>query len=173
MAEEPKTFQPDWGKPHKHHHHHHSSQSSQRNRGWGGSLRMRDRQAYYGLMLVLIVCGCVALYMFYSWAVKELRSMPLDDPETEMAVDELRIRPVAEREALHAGDSIAQVLQFDSTKIKHVQIATRSVYRPPRQENKWYITRREWKEIWRSIRVRRMEKQQAEQEAQQEKQQQP
>jgi hypothetical protein len=32
-----------------------------------------------------------------------------------------------------------------------VQIDTRAVYRPPRRENEWYITKREWKDIWRTI----------------------
>lgn len=162
-----KTFQPEWGKKHRHHGHHSSSDSS-RNRGWGGSLRMRDRQAYIGLMLVLVVGILIALYMFTKWAVHEIRSMPLDDPANELAVDELRIHKVAERDALLASDSLAHTYQFDSATIKHVQIPTRSVYRPPRKENTWYITKKEWKEIWQTIRLTRMEKRQDAREQQEE-----
>jgi len=32
-----------------------------------------------------------------------------------------------------------------------VQIETRPVYRPPKRENVWYITQREWKDIWRNM----------------------
>ena len=77
--------------------------------------------------------------------------MPHDDPATEMKVDELRIHKVDEQDALLYGDSLAQVYQFDSSTIKKVQIETRSVYRPPRRENEWYITKREWKDIWHNV----------------------
>ena len=79
--------------------------------------------------------------------------MPHDDPTTEMKVDELRIHKVDEQDALQFGDSLAQVYLVDSSAIRHVQIETRPVYRPPRKENEWYITKREWKAIWKDFKV--------------------
>ena len=87
----------------------------------------------------------------------EIRQMPLDDPATERQVDELRIHKVDEQNALIVGDSMAHVYQVDSYMIRRVQIETRPVYRPPRRENKWYITQREWKSIWRNFKVWRWE----------------
>jgi hypothetical protein len=75
-----------------------------------------------------------------------------------MQVDELRIRKVDEQEALLVGDSIAQELNVDS--IRHrVQIDTRPVYRPPKKEDKWYITQREWRAIWKDVQRWKYERQ--------------
>ena len=78
--------------------------------------------------------------------------MPNDDPATEMEVDVLRIHKVDEQDALLYSDSLAQTYNLDSLK-RNVQIETRPVYRPPRRENEWYITRREWKEIWKTFKI--------------------
>jgi hypothetical protein len=42
--------------------------------------------------------------------------------------------------------------------MKHnVQIETRPVYRPPKRENTWYLTKREWKALLKNYRIwRRM-----------------
>ena len=53
MSEE-HTYQEGWGEHHHHDHHHHTG-PNEKNRRPGGSLRMRDKQAYYGLMFIIIV----------------------------------------------------------------------------------------------------------------------
>lgn len=118
---------------------------------------MRDKQAYYGLMCAIILVLAFGAYKLIRLAVSELKAMPNDDPATEMNVDELRIRKVDEQDALQLGDSLAQAYNVDS--MKHtVQIETRPVYRPPRREDKWYITKREWKRIWEDYKVMRWER---------------
>ena len=118
---------------------------------------MRDKQAYYGLMCAIILVLAFGAYKLIRLAVSELKAMPNDDPTTEMNVDELRIRKVEEQDALLLGDSLAQAYNVDS--MKHtVQIETRPVYRPPRREDKWYITKREWKRIWEDYKVMRWER---------------
>ncbi len=152
MSEE-KTFQPNWGEKPKHHHHHHRDAEKAREdekrmqRGIGGALRMRDKQAYFGLMLVVITICLFGIYKIAMIAITELRAMPMDDPDAEVAVDVLRIHRGEEQDALLAGDSLAHAYNLDSIR-QTVQIETRPVYRPPRNENEWYITSREWKDIW-------------------------
>ena len=113
---------------------------------------MRDKQAYYGLMLVLVLGLAFGAYKLVMMFVNEWRAMPHDDPATERNVDELRIRKADERDALLYSDSLTQVYQLDSLK-RNVQIETRPVYRPPRKEDTWYITEREWKDIWKNIKI--------------------
>jgi len=96
-------------------------------------------------------------YRLVKMFVDELRAMPNDDPTTEMKVDELRINKADEQDALLLGDSLAQAYNVDSMR-KNVQIETRPVYRPPRREDKWYITQREWKRIWADYKVMRWER---------------
>ena len=154
MAEDGKTYQPGWGedqKKHHHHHHHHYQGEKENNRRWGGELRMRDKQAYYGLIAVCVVVALVGLYSLLTLIIREVKAMPMDDPKSELAVDELRIHKVAEQDALIAGDSLAQALEMDSAMIRHVQIETRPVYRPPRKNTEWYITRREWRDIFENM----------------------
>ena len=65
MAEEESTYQPKWEKhkehdKKKHHHHHHRVQQHYDDRytnGWGGAMKMHDKQAYYGLLFVVILFG--------------------------------------------------------------------------------------------------------------------
>ena len=113
-------------------------------------MKMRDKQAYYGLMLIVIAVLGFGVYKIVMAFVDEWRAMPHDDPATEMKVDELRIRKVDEQDALLLGDSLSREYNLDSLK-RHVQIDTRAPYRPPRKEDKWYITQREWKEIWKEF----------------------
>lgn len=155
MADE-HTYQPGWGDK-KHHHHHHHTGPNERNRGLGGALRMRDKQAYYGLVVVLIMGALIGLFFLVRLFVREIKAMPKDDPTTEMEVDALRIRKVAEQDALLYSDSLTQAYNLDSLK-RNVQIETRPVYRPPRKENTWYITQREWKEIWKTFQIWRKNK---------------
>jgi hypothetical protein len=153
MSEE-KTFQPHWGEKHEHRHHHHHST------GGGpkpGSLRAKDKQAFIGLVLVILVAGAFAVYYVGKMIVNELRSIPLDDPETEINVDELRIRKVEEQDAIQLGDSLAQEYNVDSLR-RQVQIDTRAPYRPPKKENTWYITQREWKAMWKEFKIMRWER---------------
>ena len=149
---EGSTYQPGWGEKHKHHHHHHPHSSHHTNT-WGGWMKMRDKQAYYGLMLVVALIIGVGAYKLIMLFVNEWRAMPHDDPTTEMKVDELRIHKAEEQDALLFGDSIAQAYQVDSSTIRRVQIETRPVYRPPRKKDEWYITQREWKAIWKEIKL--------------------
>ena len=159
MEDSPKSYQPGWGEKKKHHHHHHHG-PNENNRGLGGALRMKDKQAYYGLMFALIVALGFGAYKLIGMFVAEFRAMPNDDPTTEMNVDELDIRRVEKQEALMVSDSIAKTYQFDSTTIKKVQTESHHVYRPPRKEDKWYITQREWKKIWADYKIMRWERKQ-------------
>lgn len=161
MSDEPKTYQPNWGAPKKHHHHHHS-RSKERNRGLGGALRMIDKQAYVGLVIILVAVLCFGVYTLLRIVAAELRAMPNDDPATEMSVDELRINTADEQDALLVSDSLAQEMNVDTIK-KQVQIETRPVYRPPRPDNEWYLTERDWKNIWQNYRLWRKMRQENEQ----------
>ena len=117
---------------------------------------MRDRQAYYGLLVVIIAVLGFGAYKLIRLAASELRAMPNDDPDMEMSVDELRIHKVEEQDAILMGDSLSQQYNLDSIKRK-VQIDTRPVYRPPRKNDEWYITKKEWKSIFKNYRIwRRM-----------------
>ena len=127
-----------------------------RNRGFGGALRMRDKQAYYGLLVVIIAVLGFGAYKLIRLAASELRAMPNDDPDMEMNVDELRIHKAEEQDAILMGDSLSQQYNLDSIKRK-VQIDTRPVYRPPRKSDEWYITQKEWKSNFKNYRIwRRM-----------------
>lgn len=161
MSEE-KTYQPHWGEKRRHHHHHHSNNTSRSN-GFGGRLKMRDRQAYYGLMLVLVAALGLGLYVLVRLIYNEIKAIPMDDPDTEMNVDELRIHKADERDALLYSDSLAQATHLDSIR-RNVQIETRPVYRPPKRENTWYITNREWKAIWKDYKLMRWERKHAKKE---------
>ena len=152
MGEDFKTYQPGWGEKKKHHHHHHRRHDDKYTNSWAGWMKMRDKQAYYGLMLVLVLGLTFGAYKLVMMFVNEWRAMPHDDPATERNVDELRIRKADERDALLYSDSLTQVYQLDSLK-RNVQIETRPVYRPPRKEDTWYITEREWKDIWKNIKI--------------------
>ena len=156
MSQE-NTYQPKWEehkkreqRKHHHHHHHHRTDDKYTNT-WGGWMKMKDKQAYFGLMLIVIAVLAVGAYKLVMLFVHEFRSMPMDDPKTEMKVDELDIRRVEKNDALMVSDSIAQSYQLDSSSIRRVQTESHHVYRPPRRENKWYITQREWKDIWRNM----------------------
>ena len=150
MSDEDKTYQPGWGEKKHHHHHYSHHQSSRHTNTWGGWMKMRDKQAYYGLMLVVVAVLGFGIYKLVMMFVNEWRAMPHDDPATEMKVDELRIRKVEEQDALLLGDSLTREYNLDSLR-RQVQIDTRAPYRPPRKEDKWYITQREWKEIWKEF----------------------
>ena len=126
---------------------------------------MRDKQAYYGLLCVLIAGLAFGAYKLIGMFAAELRAMPNDDPATEMTVDELRIHKADEQDAIFTGDSLAQAYNVDSMK-RTVQIETRPVYRPPKREDKWYITQSEWKKIWKSYKIWRWEKKREKEEQQ-------
>ena len=159
MSETPNTYQPGWGEQKakseeqrgKHHYHHHYQGEKENNRRWGGALRMRDKQAYYGLIAVCVIVALVGLYSLLTLIIREVKAMPMDDPKSELAVDELRIHKVAEQDALIAGDSLAQAMEMDSAMIRRVQIETRPVFRQPRKNTEWYITRREWRDIFENM----------------------
>ena len=159
MSETPNTYQPGWGEQKakseeqrgKHHHQHYYQGEKENNRRWGGELRMRDKQAYYGLIAVCVIVALVGLYSLLTLIIREVKAMPMDDPKSELAVDELRIHKVAEQDALIAGDSLAQAMEMDSAMIRRVQIETRPVYRQPRKNTEWYITRREWRDIFENM----------------------
>lgn len=181
MSEE-KTYQPKWEKHvayqrSKHHHHrddggyNRSSESDKYTNKPGGALKMKDRSAYYGLMVIIALVLLFGAYKLLRFAAHEIRQLPMDDPATERAVDELKIHKVDEQNALVLGDSLAQAYQFDSSMIHRVSMETRPVYRPPRRENKWYITQREWKAIWRNFKVWRWAQKREKEEQEQEKEQ--
>jgi hypothetical protein len=124
---------------------------------------MRDKQAYYGLLVVIIAVLGFGAYKLIRLAAHELRAMPNDDPDMEMSVDELRIHKAEEQDAILMGDSLSQQYNLDSIKRK-VQIDTRPVYRPPRKNDEWYITKKEWKSIFKNYRIWRRMKQKDEEE---------
>ena len=136
---------------------------SKRNRGLGGALRMRDKQAYYGLMVVIIAVLGFGAYKLIRLAASELRAMPNDDPDMEMSVDELRIHKAEEQDAILMGDSLSRQYNLDSIQRK-VQIDTRPVYRPPKKNDEWYITKKEWKSIIKNYRIWRRMKEKEEEE---------
>ena len=153
MSEE-KTYQPKWEeetkRKHRHHHHgYHTGRSSNHTNGWGGWLKLRDKQAYYGLMLIVFSVLAFGAYTLVMMFVEEFRAMPMDDPGAELRVDELDIRKVDKQDALQLSDSLSQVYQVDS--IHRVHTTQHHVYRPPRREKEWYITQREWKDIWKNV----------------------
>ena len=131
MEDSPKSYQPGWGEKKKHHHHHHHG-PNENNRGWGGALRMKDKQAYYGLMFVIIVALGFGAYKLIGMFVAEFRAMPNDDPTTEMNVDELDIRRVEKQEALMVSDSIAKTYR-PSRKCRRSR--TMSIVRRVRKTN--------------------------------------
>ena len=90
MADDFKTYQPGWEKhkERKHHHHHHHRRDDQYTNSWGGWMKMRDKQAYYGLMLIVIAVLGFGIYMIVKMYMDEWRAMPHDDPTTERTVDE-------------------------------------------------------------------------------------
>ena len=169
MKEE-KTYQPGWGEKEKHHHHHTHRSTNNRMGGW---LRMKDKQAYYGLMFIVLAVLAFGGYKLTKLVIEEIRSLPMDDPQTEMKVDELNIHKVDRQDALQLGDSLAQTYNIGSSEVRRVQteIHMHHVYRPPRRETKWYITQREWKDIrrnmqrWKQSKINdeRLEDQQSEQ----------
>lgn len=151
MAREEHTYQPGWGEK-KHHHHHHHYEPNHKNRGMGGALRMRDKQAYVGLMLVIIGALAFGGYKLADLFAEEIRQMPKDNPSKEMKVDALGIRMVDEAEALREGDSIARELQLDTVR-KTVLAEKHNVYRPPRKNTDWYINGNEWRSLKRSYKI--------------------
>ncbi len=153
MAESNGTYQPGWGdKKHHHHHHYHDSRADERNKGLGGALRMKDKQVYYGVMTALICVALFGIFKLGQLIVREIKALPMDTPETEMTVDELRIHKAEEQDAILYADSLAQAYNIDSMR-RNVQIETTPVYRPPRKNDEWYITRREWKDIWKKWKI--------------------
>ena len=124
---------------------------------------MRDKQAYYGLMVVIIAVLGFGAYKLIRLAAHELRAMPNDDPDMEMNVDELRIHKAEEQDAILMGDSLSRQYNLDSIQRK-VQIDTRPVYRPPKKNDEWYITKKEWKSIIKNYRIWRRMKEKEEEE---------
>lgn len=165
MADQPKTYQPHWEEAkereqqrRKHKRKHRRSSVAPKKPFLG----IRDRQARYGMILLIIVLVLFGGYKIGKWIYNEIKTMPFADPKEEMDVDVLRINKVEEKKALQLSDSLVHAYNMDSIKRK-VQIETVPVYRPPRKENKWYITKKEWRDIWQNIKIRRLEKEQDEQ----------
>ena len=157
MAEHPKTYQPHWEENKKH-------QSSRKRRSSSSPQkekfrRIQDKHALIGAIILVVLVVGYLLYSVGSWVVKEVKSMPFDNPDEEIQVDVLRIHKAEEQKALQMSDSLMQSYNLDSIT-KKVQIETVPVYRPPRKDNKWYITKKEWKDIWENIQIRRLEKEQ-------------
>jgi hypothetical protein len=157
MSDEPKTYQPKWEEKksethhHHHHHHHYSSKSSNRTNSWGGWLKLRDKQAYYGMMLIVVAVLAFGSYKLVMMFVDELRAMPHGDPSQELKVDELGIKKVDEADALYLGDSLAHELKVD-TMVHSVKGVEHNVYRPPRKKTNETIDGREWQDIFKNLR---------------------
>ena len=161
MAEE-KLYQPGWEerkerekdkrRRHRHHHHEHADINSHRHtNSWGGWMKMHDVQVYYGLMFIVLSVLGFGAYKLVKMFWDELKAMPMDDPKTEVRVDELDVRKAEKQDMLIYSDSLAQMYELDSSKIKRVQTEGHHVYRPPRRNDDWYINQREWRDIWKNI----------------------
>lgn len=135
---------------HHHHHYHSDSRSYNRNNSWGGALRMKDKQAYYGLMVLIVAVLGFGVYMLVKMFVNELHEMPNGDPTQEFKVDELGIRKADEADALMLGDSLAHQYNVDSLR-RTVKGDEHNVYRPPRKKDNELIDEREWKDIWKNL----------------------
>ena len=102
MSEE-KTYQPHWGERRRHHHHHHNPQGERFN-GLGGKLKMRDKQAYYGLILVIVAVLGFGAYKLVMLFVDEIRAMKNEVQhliETEQYEKAMKLRPkIIEREKM-------------------------------------------------------------------------
>jgi hypothetical protein len=164
VADQPKTYQPHW-EEHKHREQkksrrkHHKTPTAPKKPFLG----IQDKQARYGLILLLSVLGGFGLYKVSLKVYQEIQTIHFTDPKEEIEVDVLRIDKVREKNALQMSDSLMRTYQMDSSMIRKVQIETVPVYRPPKREDKWYITNKEWKDIWQNIKIRRFEKEQDEQ----------
>lgn len=152
MQSTEKTYQPRWEerKSRKHHHHHRSSGG--RANGLAGGLKMRDKQAYFGLILVLVVVFAVGGYVLVKLFVDEFKKLPNDNPATEMNVDALGIRVGEEYEAILAGDSLARELSLDTLQ-RSVVRAKPNVYRPHRANDSPFLNERDWNSIKKNYRI--------------------
>ena len=152
MQSTENTYQPRWEerKARKHHHHHHSE--SGRSRRLFSGLSGRDKQAYIGLILVLVVAFSIGGYMLVKLFVDEFKQMPNDNPATEMNVDALGIRIGEEYEAILAGDSLARELKMDSLQHSVVR-AKPNVYRPHRPNDSPFLNDRDWKSIKKNYQI--------------------
>ena len=65
MSEE-KIYQPGWGEKPKHSDYYRENPKKKRDNGFGGALRMRDKQAYVGLIIVLVGAALVGLLFLGS-----------------------------------------------------------------------------------------------------------
>ena len=137
---------------HHHHHHHHynDGRSSSHTNSWGGGLKLRDKQAYYGLMFIIVVVLAFGAFKLVKMFANELHEMPNGDPTQELKVDELGIRKVDEADALFLGDSLARQYNIDSLR-RTVKGEEHNVYRPPRKNDNELIDGREWKDIWSNL----------------------
>lgn len=158
MSEEYKTYQPKWEEKvaadkerHSHHDHHYTysysrGKSSNRTNTWGGWLKLRDVQAYYGLMFIVIGGLLTGLFFLGRFIVQEVREMPNADPATELKVDELGVRMGDEYSARLHSDSVINELNLDSSAVHSLSAEKHNVYRPPKKDWKeWNLTTREWK----------------------------
>lgn len=153
MEEEPKTYQPKWEEKkqeehhHHHHHHHHGygSRPSTHTNSWGGWLKFRDKQAYYGLMLIIVVGIAFGAYKLIKEYADELKAIPKGDPSQELKVDELGVKKVDEAEALYFADSLKHKLNLDT--VYTIKGEEHNVYRPPRKNDNETIDGREWGQI--------------------------
>ena len=121
-----------------HHHHFDNGKSSHRSNSLGGALKMRDKQAYYGLILVIVAVLGFGVYKLVMLFADELREMPNGDPAQELQVDELGVRKVEEADKV---DSIRRTVKGEE----------HNVYRPPRKKNNELIDEREAKDIWKNL----------------------
>lgn len=133
-----------------HYHHHHVHGTNDKNRGLGGALRMRDKQAYYGLILVIVAVLGFGAYKLVMLFADELRQIPNGDPTEELSVDALGIRKAEEADAIHFADSLAHQYNVDSIR-RSVKGDEHNVYRPPRKKDNTLIDEREAKDIWRNL----------------------
>lgn len=166
QSTEHQTYQPKWeekkaeDEKHRHHHHHHhsygygysgSSSSSRKSIDLAGWLKIRDKQAWVGLMVLItvgVLCGIFYLVNLYR---EELMAMPHANPSEELKVDALGVMKVDEADALLLGDSLARELRID-TIVRTVKGEEHNVYRPPRKNNNDLIDGREWSAIKKNIR---------------------
>lgn len=163
MEEEYKTYQPKWEekkaeseKNHHHHHHHHhsygySSKSSRWSIDFAGWLKQRDKQAWIGLLIIVVIAASYGTYKVYSMYREDFTAVPHGDDRTEVDVDPLGDDMKHREIALEKGAELAEKANVD-TIVKPVTGEYHNVYRPARKNDNVTIDDREWSKIKQNIR---------------------
>ena len=160
---EERTYQPRWEEKkaeqeqHHHHHHHHYyehsyGKQSKKSIDFAGWLKNKDKQAWIGLLVILIAAVGFGLYKLYGVYREDFKALyPEGNDEVADKVDALNIDKVAEADKLLFADSLKTELQMDSL-VRTVTGEHHNVYRPPKKNDNVTIDGREWNSIFKNLR---------------------